>query len=121
MSKMNNAQIAAAVAKTCRTVPMMDRARVVATLRAEGAVLCDGGAWYEVLLTNATRWVWETDPHATGLVPAWGAGTRGYAESIFAVLDGTDTLAAQAARHAAQVEATAAEQAAFYAALRATV
>ena len=108
MSKMNNASVAAAVALTARTVPIMDRAAVVQTLRREGAVICDGGPTYEVLLTSATRWVWESHPESSELVPAWGAGTLGYAAEIFDVLDGKDTIAAQDERHAAQVEAACA-------------
>lgn len=102
MSTMNNTQIVKQLVSTCRVVQMMDRAQVVDTLRREGAVLVDGGDGYEVLLTGATRWVFETDSDSPwGLVPAWGAGTRGYSEDIFAVLDGLDTVEAQLEREEA--------------------
>jgi hypothetical protein len=104
-----SAAVAHATAATARSIPMDDRARVVETLRKEGVVLVvDHG--YQILLTSATRWVWETNPGHDKIVPAWGSATIGYASRIFAVLDGEETLEQQDARHAAAMEAFYAQE-----------
>jgi hypothetical protein len=107
------AAVAHATAATARSIPMEDRAKVLETLRKEGVVLADGRDGYEILLTKATRWVWETSEDGS-LVPAWGAGTRGYAKDIFAVLDNKETLAEQEARWAALREAQENSSKAWY-------
>ena len=98
-----SAAVVHATAATTRSVQMEDRARVIETLRKEGVVLVEDHG-YQVLLTSASRWVWETNPGHDELVPAWGSATIGYATRIFAVLDGQETLEQQDARHAAAME-----------------
>lgn len=112
---VDRAREVADLARRAPVVPMRDRGAVVETLRRAGAVVCDGGQDYRVLLTVATRLVWESDAESDSFVPAWTANTSRFARDIFAVIDRFTTVEALDARDTGDWRQVKEARAAFYA------